>query len=262
MAALALAGCRTAHNYSSAAGPRYAGLPDAGLGTRGSDSVPPRVLKVVTFNVQFALQIDRAVTVLRSTPALRDADVVLLQEMDAPGTARIAASLGMFYVYYPATLHPLSGRDFGEAILSRWPIMDDAKIILPHPSRFQHTQRIAVGATILAGGVPVRVYSTHLGTISDVSWASRRDQLTAILADAEHYPRVILGGDFNNHGVGRFAVERGFLWPTEHGPRTTTLGRFDHIFVKGLALPGAAFSGTENNGGASDHRPVWAVARL
>lgn len=251
-----VAGCATAFNYTGP-GPRYAGglapqpVPDAA------------VLHLVTFNIQFARQIDSAIALFGSAAPLEQADVITLQEMDAPGASRIAQALGMSYVYYPATVHPKTGRDFGNAILSRWPIVADAKIVLPHLARFGKTERIATAATILVGNMPVRVYSVHLATFVSEGPGSRRDQVAAVLADAAAYPRVVISGDMNNHGIGREFVARGFRWPTEHNPHTEHIWSWDHIFLKGLALSDSGATGVvRDNHHASDHKPVWAVISL
>jgi endonuclease/exonuclease/phosphatase family metal-dependent hydrolase len=194
---------------------------------------------------------------------LRGADVLLLQEMHEESTRRIAAALGLGYVYYPAIFHYRTNRHMGNAVLSRWPIVEDRKIVLPHVSRFVRTQRIATAATIRVGDLLVRVYSTHLGTMGDVAPEARRDQLRAILADADRYARVVIGGDMNDVAVGQVAREKGYAWPTERGPPTTSLGRVDHIFLKGLAAPDSSAAGTVLDvGGASDHLAVWAVGIL
>jgi endonuclease/exonuclease/phosphatase family metal-dependent hydrolase len=109
----------------------------------------------------------------------------------------------------------------------------------------------------------VRVYSTHLGTPTDITTGARRDQLRTILKDAASYPRVIVGGDMNDAGVGRVARDMGYLWPTEHGPPTSRLGRLDHIFLKGFVSPDSAGSGAVLDvSHISDHLPVWAVGVL
>jgi endonuclease/exonuclease/phosphatase family metal-dependent hydrolase len=207
--------------------------------------------------------VDDAIALLATTPALRDADVVMLQEMNDEATRRVAAALGHGYVYYPAIHHGRTRRDFGNAVLSRWPIVEDAKLVLPHVSRYAGTHRTATAATIRVGDALVRVYSAHLGTLADLGAARRRDQLRTILADAERYPHVVLGGDMNDGAVGRVARAMGYAWPTERGPRTATLGRLDHIFLKGLAVPDSAAAGAVLDvRGASDHRPVWALGVL
>lgn len=250
------AGCRTGQNYSGEKEPRYEGVA-APAGAR----LPPDTLRVVSFNVKYAERVDSAIVVLTTEPALRNADVVLLQEMDAQGTRRIAEALGMSWVYYPAIFRHRSARDFGNAVLSRWPITADKKIVLPHVSRYARTQRTATAATIRAGHVDLRVYSTHLGTPADISAASRGAQLKAIIADAAAHSRVIIGGDLNSATVGAVAVENGFSWPTERGEPTSRFGRWDHIFFKGLGVPASQAAGTVVNvRAASDHLPVWALA--
>ena len=257
---LVLPGCRTGRNYPGADGPRYAG----GSGTQSvGESAGTKTLRVVSFNIEFALRVDSAISLLARDPALRGADVVLLQEMNEDATRRVAEALGMWYVYYPAIFHLRTKRHVGNAVLTRWPIVEDRKVLLPHRGRFARTQRTATAATIRIGRTLVRVYSTHLGTMTDVEPASRRDQLRAILADAAPYPQVILGGDMNDVSVGRVARDEGYSWPTERGPDTAWLGRLDHIFFKGLASPDSAAAGTVLNvRTASDHLPVWAVALL
>lgn len=250
-------GCR-AHNYESPLGPRFAGAVSAVPPALPRSA--PQAIRVVTFNVQFARHIERAIALLESSPALQGADVITLQEMDAPGTRRIAEALAMSYVYYPATVAK-TGRDFGNAILSRWPIATDQKIMLPHLARFRRTQRIATAATILVGRDSLRVYSVHLGTAVEIGPGSRRDQARAIVADAAPYARVVVSGDMNSRGVGKRFRAAGFLWPTEHNPTTHLVFNWDHIFLKGFAPGDSARAGVVGDTlGASDHHPVWAVA--
>jgi len=86
----------------------------------------------------------------------------------------------------------------------------------------------------------------------------------ALANDRAHLPPcVVIGGDLNDAAVGQLAWARGYVWPAEHGPATTRLGRLDHIFLKGLAPPDGAAAGTVLDvGGASDHLAVWAVGIL
>ena len=262
-------GCRAVVNYQDPMWPRYAGLP-----TAHSDSVrlsaataggKNRTLRVVTYNVQWAKHIDRAINVLENREPLINADIVLLQEMDPQGTRRIANALGMQWVYYPSVIHPKRGLDFGNAVLSRWPIVGDRKLILPHIGGLRHSQRIATAVTVLVDSTPVRVYSAHLGTPTEIRQANRRDQAHAILEDASAYPLVIVAGDMNSHGIGKEFVAQGFSWPTEHNGFTTTFFNWDHVFLKGFAQLAA----TRKSAGVvrdtlatSDHDPVWAVAQL
>jgi endonuclease/exonuclease/phosphatase family metal-dependent hydrolase len=256
--AAGLLGCATGRNYPDPDGPRYAGG-TAVAGRSGNADA----LRVVSFNIEFGIRVDSAIAVLAGDPALRSADVLLLQEMDENGTRRVADTLGMGYVYYPAVFRFNTHRNLGNAILSRWPIVDDRKIVLPHLARIVHSVRAATAATIRVGDALVRVYSLHLGTMAGLSPAARRDQLKAVLADAGRYPRVVIGGDLNDPGIAGIARDMGYAWPTQHGPATTRVGRLDHILLKGLRSPDSAAAGTVLDvHGASDHRAVWAIAIL
>lgn len=248
--------CFTGLNHSRPEGPRFAEpvpCPSVARGWRDT-------LRVVSFNVENSQEVDSALSVLTSESGLVGADVVLLQEMDEEGVRRVAESLGMGYVYYPAIFRKATGRNFGNAVLSRWPIVADEKLVLPYKAIFGRTQRIATVATLQVGRTAVRVYSVHLATPVNLSLRDRRDQLRTVLRDAARHPHVIIGGDLNSGSVGTMALERGFAWPTREGPRTVLFGRWDHIFFKGLEPPDPAAAGTvEDNRGASDHLPVWAV---
>ena len=260
LGALAASGCARGMNYSSLEGPRYVGgiVPDAPP-ANAPDSTR-RLLRLVTFNTRHALQVDSAIALLRLTPTLEGADIVALQEVDAPATERIARSLGMTYVYYPATLHPKFGRDFGNAILTRWPIVADRKLVLPHLGRFRRTVRTATAATITVDGAAIRVYSTHLGTPAEIGPRAKRDQLRVIMTDAAAYAHVIILGDMNSHAVGKRLHAAGYRWPTEHNPRTLRFGNWDHVFLKGIALAHDSATGVvADSRRASDHRAVWAV---
>jgi len=252
--ALALASCGRAILYPDPQGPRF------------EQSAPARhdpepALRIVTFNIQYARRIDEAIGLLREDPRLRDADVLFLQEMDGPGTRRIAEALGMSFLYFPAVVHPKVDHDFGNAIVSRWPIRDGRKVILPHLARFSGSQRVAVTGTVDVGGEPVRLYSLHVALPYTVGGKGQRDQLRAVLDDAAGWTgRIIIAGDFNSHGLGRILARTGYAWPSQHVGSTS--GRFDvdQVFLRGFRLAAPESIGAvRENRGASDHRPVWAV---
>lgn len=254
----AFAACRTGYDYAAANEPRFAGAPGD---TAREDRATTDTLRIVSFNIEFSLRIDSAIALLRSEPALRDPDILALQEMDEEGTQRVAEALGMWYVYYPAIRHRRTKRNFGNAVLSRWPIVEDAKVQLPHASRYGRTHRTATAATIRIGATSIRVYSTHLGTLADMGGGAREDQLRAILTDAERHPRVVIAGDMNSADIGRIATRAGYAWPTEKSAHTTMVFRWDHVFLKGLAPPHAAAAGViRDQRGTSDHRPIWVIA--
>ena len=245
--------CRPGINYADPASPRYADSARVVNRRTAHDT-----LRVVSFNIEYARETRQAARILSTVPTLRDADVILLQEMTAQATKFLADSLHLRYVYYPAIYNRIMRRDIGNAILSRWPIVEDAKIILPSRSRYARTQRIATAVTIKVGDQRIRVYSTHFGTPADLGWKGRVAQLTAILDDASSYPLVVIGGDMNNKDIGRIAREHGYVWPTDTIPRSNSFGRLDHFFVRGLVMPGTMGVGTHRvPRTVSDHSPIW-----
>lgn len=250
-----LAGCAHTVNLLNPLSPKFEGSYAAPLATTHSASR----LRIVSFNIKLADQIERAIEVLRSEE-LRNADVISLQEMDEVGTERIAKSLGLNYVYYPGSIHPTRHRYFGPAILTRWPIVETRKVILPYEAPIRHQRRNATAATLDVGGSCLRVYAVHLETQAKATDWDREHQVDAILADAaESKCPVIVAGDFNSKGIGNYLEQKGYSWPTRNVGHTITIFSWDHIFARGLELPDSARAGKVRDvHGASDHRPVWA----
>lgn len=252
-----LAACAPMPNLLHPSTPRFLGhyaMPEPAPRAAGSP------IRVVTFNIKFAREIDRAIEVL-AEDSLRDADVLALQEMDERGVERIARSLGFNYAYYPATVHPANGQYFGPAVLSRWPIERSWKVLLPHEGRLRRQRRTATAAIVRANGVPVLVYAVHLETPIKMSDAGRRDQALAVVSDAAGFPGpVVVAGDFNSQAIGRVFRNQGYRWVTQRVGPTVSVFSWDHIFTRRLApaTPGS-IGVVRDVRGASDHRPVWAV---
>jgi endonuclease/exonuclease/phosphatase family metal-dependent hydrolase len=202
---------------------------------------------------------------------LQGVDLLALQEMDAPGTERIAKALGMNAVYFPSGVHPKHDRDFGCALLSPWPLAEPRKLVLPHGARGSGLRRSATIATLVRGAFRVRAYSVHLPSPFAISGGSRKDELRVLAEDAAAStdPVVILG-DFNSHDKLEELQRAGFAWLTRklgHTTRFKLLGipvanmGYDHIVTRRLRLA-AGDNGlgiVRDNRGASDHLPIWAV---
>ena len=253
---LLVAGCVNTVNLTNAGGPGFEGhyAPDSARAPAGAP------VRIVSFNIRYAQEIDRAIELLRGD-SLRGADVIALQEMDETGVERIARTLGLDYAYYPATVHPAKHRFFGPAVLSRWPIERSWKVLLPHAGWTRGQRRTATAAIVRIQGSPALVYAVHLETPVQISVAERRDQVMAILDDAaRHDGPVVIAGDFNSETIGLELKRRGFAWQTELIGPTISWFSWDHIFTRGFTLPRVRSRGVVRDvRGASDHRPVWAV---
>jgi endonuclease/exonuclease/phosphatase family metal-dependent hydrolase len=231
--------------------------------------------RVITFNIHFAQSLEGIIKFWQQSPQLLEADAVLLQEvvgepgvLGANSAEEIARRLNLNYVYVPAFIHQKNEKDFGVAILSRHPLSDVEKIVLPHPHFLHRTQRTAVGATVHAPGGNFRAYSTHVETLQFTVWRQR--QLDPILRAASKYDGMplIIGGDFNSSPVWQrwflwsYARRNGWYVATQGVPGSTfqTLGgavrfRLDHIFARGAQLLNA---GKLRSGKLSDHDLIWA----
>jgi endonuclease/exonuclease/phosphatase family metal-dependent hydrolase len=273
--AAASLGCAAAVNYLDPAGPVHvftgeaASAPSEAEGPAAAAS--PRPWRVVSFNIAYAIEIDRALEVLRGEAALRAPDVLALQEMDAPGTGRIARALGMNAVYFPSGVHPKHDRDFGCAVLSPWRLEEPRKLLLPHGARGSGLRRAATSAVVVRGSERLRVYSVHLPSPLAISGGSRKAQLRALAGDAAASAEpVVIAGDFNSHGKVEELAKAGFAWVTREAgdtARFSLLGiglaglAYDHVLARGLRrAPGDDTVGVvADSRGASDHLPVWAV---
>ncbi len=246
-------------NYTDPAGPLLSGRYAPPTPT------PPDELIVVTYNLRYGEAISQTVAAFQTIEPLPAADFILLQEMDEAGVVALARALGYDYVYAPASVAE-DGDDFGNAILSRWPLSDARKIILPglHPLTGQ--QRTAMRATARVGGADLMLYSTHI-EIATAPVELRVAQMAAVLADVPAAAvRVIIGGDFNvvtGEGVATLA-EQYAAGGLDHatpglGPTLTRFGlrpsAADHLFTRGFAVLDAGVLGEVS---ASDHFPVWA----
>ena len=259
---LAAVACGTAHNYLDPSGPiyetRYAAPRKA---------PPPRSLRVVTFNIENAVHVDRAIAVLKETDSVRNLDLLALQEMDAPGVEKIALALGLNSLYVPSAVTPKTNKDIGCALLSPWPLTEPRKVMLPHGARATGLRRAAVAATLLLGDRRLRVYAVHLPAPFGISGGNLRDEVQALLADADASPdAVVIAGDLNSHGLGEQFVKRGYAWLTRDvGASVSEMGilkfAFDHVFTKGMrpVMPGPSAGVVRDNRKASDHHPVWAL---
>jgi endonuclease/exonuclease/phosphatase (EEP) superfamily protein YafD len=254
---LLLAGCAPVINLLNLDGPRFEGHYAWQLPPASSARHP---IRLVTFNIKLAREIDRALRVLQED-SLRAADVLMLQEMDEDGVDRIARALGLNYAYYPASIHPASGNYFGPAVLSRWPIERSWKLLLPHGGWTRGQRRTATAAILRVRQTRLLAYAVHLETPVQISEAERRDQAMAVVTDAADYPGpVVIAGDFNSESIGGVLREQGYTWLTQHVGPTVSWFSWDHIFVRGLSRPVPASAGVVRAiHGASDHHPVWTV---
>jgi endonuclease/exonuclease/phosphatase family metal-dependent hydrolase len=169
---------------------------------------------VVTFNIQYSLGADGQYDLTRSIAAVDAADIICLQEVErnwrrtsmADQPAHIAALLpDRHWVYAPildvdASSVDATGtvtnrrRQFGQMLLSRWPILSSRVIHLPKidtgdaPNGWCGAQETVVATPSGA----VRVVNVHL---TDITETNRMTQVWALVRNLNEAP--VEGGAWN-----------------------------------------------------------------
>jgi endonuclease/exonuclease/phosphatase (EEP) superfamily protein YafD len=234
-----------------------------------SRSVPGDSLRVVSYNIYLSQDIDQAIVDLQQNERLAGADILLLQEMDAADTERIAQALSMNSVYWPS-FRWLRNKTFGNAVLSPWPISDQYVVALPHANPIIGFKRLGVAADLLIGHRMVRAVNVHLATFT-TSQEKRLEQASTMLDSlAAVEGPVIFAGDFNTltrserNKMRRFMRKAGYdQVAMPPGPTASSWLDFmglelilDHIFYRGLV---PVEGGIDRTAEASDHFPIWAT---
>lgn len=247
---------KMSQNYNEPRGPVFEGQ---------FAEVPPPFdgsLKVVTWNLKHGDQVEAGIETLTKAEDLRDADVILMQEMDEAGVEKIAQTLSYNYVFYPAIFRTRHGKLQGNAILSKWPITRHSKVILPKFLTELMQTRIAVQGTILVDETEIDVYSVHLETVWLLPITSNT-QADFLSSRIDPDRPSIVGGDFNSWndlvikylerqyervGLERVSAGTGYTFETTNLRLT-----LDHMFSNLLGGEAGVYRDTD----ASDHFPVW-----
>jgi len=172
-------------------------------------------MKLITWNVQWCRGIDKRVDparVIADAKRIADFDVLCLQEIaDNYPDPLLGGSQGENQFALLASLLPgytaIDGvavdqlgsdgrrRRFGNMILSRLPVLQAFRHLLPYPADHDvpGMPRIAVEAVVQAEFGPVRVITTHLEYYSLTKRSAQVEALRAIYAEGRRYannPRV------------------------------------------------------------------------
>jgi endonuclease/exonuclease/phosphatase family metal-dependent hydrolase len=225
-------------------------------------------VRVATYNVHSGVGVDRRFKPDRIAAVIDElrADVVALQEVLSPVRgvdvhAHLREASGLHLV--TMTTMQLAGGTFGNALLSRWPILDLAEHGL---TVGQREPRGAIDATIGRDARELRVIATHLGLRS----AERHEQLARLLAIVKSAPEIptVLAGDFNiTRGRARelraHAAHLGKSDALATFPSIAPLLPLDRIFaLNRVAILDVAVHRSRLARVASDHLPLVATIEL
>jgi endonuclease/exonuclease/phosphatase family metal-dependent hydrolase len=231
-------------------------------------------LRIVTYNIHRSIGMDRRRRPERVAAVLReiDADVIALQEVVGAGPnggshiEEIGAALGMGWVM--ATARHLRGHPFGNAVLSRFPIVHHAE----HDLSWKTCEpRCLQRADIDVHGHHLHVYNVHLGT-AILERRHQAERMAHIVSDRHVGGAKLVLGDFNEWTRGlttRLLSNRlRSVDLTSYLPRRRTYPGFfpllhlDHIYYSRLEIVHIELPRTRLSLVASDHLPLVADIRI
>jgi endonuclease/exonuclease/phosphatase family metal-dependent hydrolase len=238
-------------------------------------------LRIVTWNIHKGIGgVDRRYRLERTIDLLASLkpDLALLQEV-TQGMPRcgmddqveeLAEALDMKHVAFGAE-HRFRVGGYGNAILSRFPLTDSARVDLTIGKRKQRgLVQTRAHAKLEHGTRSVVVFNLHLG----LSGAERATQLERFLAchPFAHLHRdtpVVVGGDFNDVWATlgqRFLEPAGFVRAGKSAatfPAALPLRPLDGLWIRGgLSVVSAHPVRTKASQVASDHLPIVADLEL
>lgn len=235
-------------------------------------------IKLVTYNIHNAIGRDRRYDLQRIAKVIKmeDPDVVALQEVDDGMTrsrfdrqARLLGEwLGMHHSHC-ITL-PCEWGGFGNAVLSRFPLLRKERYDISHPSGREPRYCLRVDVEVAPNAL-LHIFNCHLGLATrEREWQQRQMLSDAILLSRDLEHPVALLGDFNDrplqvvHQRMRQYFKDAYMSTGKRFGATFRLGwlkwKLDHIYLSPdvhvvdswvLRKPPANI--------ASDHRPLVAL---
>lgn len=233
-------------------------------------------LVIASINTMMVTDAEAIAGEIRSAPALREADVLLLQEVVRESHTSAAEALAQRLGWHVQFASPSGDTTIsGLGIVSRLPLRDVQNYRLAAQKLvFRSRIRIALAASVATPAGTVRVINTHLDT--RINPGQRLRQLAPALEDAQSFRGpVVIAGDFNTNDMQWVSNVVPVPFPGWQASRVRELMRsqgfdtpfverratFDHlgmqldwIYTKGLHT---ASSGIQPLN-FSDHHAVWA----
>jgi endonuclease/exonuclease/phosphatase family metal-dependent hydrolase len=274
------------------------------------------MVSILSWNIQCGLGCDGVfdlARIARVTRALGDADVICYQEVSrhddayaagADQEAELRAHFPGYEVFFGAGLdregEAGGRRQFGNALLSRLPVLQVFRHLLPHPAAggIKHMQRQAIEAVVQTRSGSQRVMTTHLEYFSAAHRAAQIARLREIQHDVaaneaapakaapspyDPTPRpssLVLCGDFNVQPADAeykqlFADPLRDAWRVARGaePHPSSTGLFDrrqwpmgghcrdYFAVTGDVAERVAAVEIDLTTDASDHQPLLLTLR-
>jgi endonuclease/exonuclease/phosphatase family metal-dependent hydrolase len=231
----------------------------------------PEKVTVLSYNIHHGAGTDGKLDLERIARIIRDQkpDLVALQEVDVKTSrsggvdeaAELGRLTGMNAVFGKAMDY--SGGEYGQAILSRWPIKEH--VVHQLPQRAGREPRVLLVATVESPNGNIVFATTHLDhEVEEVRVEQARAINQILIKEGKKTP-VVLAGDFNAVPESGTMAEMFKLWIDTAGdsaaptiPAGNPRRRIDYILVArgGNGAWKTLRSEVLNEPIASDHRPV------
>lgn len=265
----------------------------------------------VTYNTQYGVGLDGAYSIERIVDAVQEADIICLQEVTRgfirnEGVDMVAGlhnALPDRFIAFQAAADVDMGSSviegqatdrrlqFGNAVISRWPIGSIRTHLLPRTWRKNrlNLQRGALEAGIETPLGPMRFYSVHLDHIDARERIAQARALRAIALDFDKTGGAITGasefglpdgsdngdfllmGDFNcEPGTDPYltltedgalvdisATDPGWTWRSSSAEQPERRARLDYMFANPDLASRISSIHIDRSQDGSDHMPIW-----
>ncbi len=203
---------------------------------------------------------------------VRGADIVGLNEMrglgprdDYEAQAEILAGKLGVHAYFAMAIRLHGGNPYGNALLSRFPILSARSVLIPDPpaeSCDQYRETRCVLDATLDAGRPLRVLVTHFG----LNASEQKNAVDTILSLLDDTPTILMGDLNVTPDNPLLAPLRARMTDSAAGhcdgalsfPSDEPRVKIDYLFVRGLTVCEAEIPAVV----VSDHRPYRAVLEL
>lgn len=237
----------------------------------------PRTIRVLSFNIHHAEGIDGRLDVARIAAVIRAAspDIVALQEVDRRATRtggvdqaeELARRTGMQVVFGPNIKLP--GGDYGNAVLSRWRIVESKNHPLPRLDDGEQRGVLDVRIELPDDGPTVRLLATHFDHRRDDAERLASVDFIEQLIEATPDEPTILAGDLNATPESEVLQRVARSWlipssssPTRTSPSTEPRRQIDYVLPRPADRWHVRQIEVLDEATASDHRPIQAVLEL
>jgi endonuclease/exonuclease/phosphatase family metal-dependent hydrolase len=240
-----------------------------------SPTAPLRI-RVLSYNIHHAEGVDKVLDLERIARVIQSVtpDLVALQEVDRKATrtksvdqpAELSRLTGLALAFGPNI--PLQGGDYGNAVLSRWPIARSENHRLPNVDAGEQRGVLEVHVTPPGQAQPIVLWATHFD--HRPSDAERRLSAQAIADRVAKQPDVpaLLVGDLNDVPSSPTLAALTTRWTRSNLEILPTIPvgkparQIDYVLFRPADRWRPVESRVLDEAVASDHRPLLAVLEL